>query len=228
MTSSSLQDPQRRRRLPAVAALLALGLSGCAATPTSGPESPEERLQHLLETSPTSTQELSKAVRALSLESPDAIPVLVADAALSLETGRTERAASLVQRVLAAQPDHVDALLIATRISARTGDLAGAHRRIDAALRLRPDRPELHEAQAAVLFVEERLSEASAALDRADALRGGPSWRNEYHRGLIAEGQDDLTAAARHYSRCLDLEASFEPAMNRRRWVAAQLETRTP
>lgn len=228
MTSTILQESQRRLRLPLIAALLALGASGCAATSSSDPETPEGKLKHLLQAPHASTQELAKAVRHLSLESPETVPILVADAALCFETGRIERAMSQADRALAIEPDHVDALLIATRISARTGDLAGAHRRIDTALRLRPDRPELHEAQAAVMFVEERLSEARAALDRADALRSGPSWRTEYHRGLIAEAEDDFPAAARYYTRCIDLEMSFEPARNRLRWVVAQMETQKP
>jgi predicted Zn-dependent protease len=147
---------------------------------------------------------------------------LIADAALSIETGRPDRAVSLLDMALKAEPDNVDAVQLSVQVAARSGDLAGAHRRVEAALRTRPDAPGLHESHAALLFVEERYPEALEALDRADALAGETSWRSHYHRGLIAENCGELEDAERHYHLCQDLEPSFEPAGRRLRWIQAQ------
>ena len=72
------------------------------------------------------------------------------------------------------------------------------------------------------MYLEDRLEEAIEALDRADALRGEESWRSAYHRGLIDEARGELEVAERHYSRCVELDPSFEPAARRLRWIAAE------
>jgi len=208
----------------ALAATLALvvQLSACISPPVLEQPSPDAQLDSLLSTTTEPSPDLARGVRALSLEQPGHVPTLIADAALSMETDRQERARSLLDMALKSEPDNVDAVQLAVQLAARSGDLAGAHRRVEAALRTRPDAPGLHEAHAALLFVEGRYTEALAALDRADALAGEASWRSAYHRGLIAEDLGELEVAERHYLECTAMDATFEPAARRLRWVRAQ------
>jgi len=216
--------PRSTPSLPALLAGLALGalLTGCVTPPLNERPSADEQLDQLLETQDAPAPELARDLRSLSLQQPEHVPTLIADAALSIETGRPDRAVSLLDMALKAEPDNVDAVQLSVQVAARSGDLAGAHRRVEAALRTRPDAPGLHEAHAALLFVEERYPEALEALDRADALAGETSWRSHYHRGLIAEDLGELEDAERHYRSCQDLEPSFEPAGRRLRWIQAQ------
>lgn len=207
----------------ALVLLLGLQFTACATPPVGGGPPADERLEWILSNEEGSTrEELARDLRVLTLDHPRHVPSLVADAAVSIETGRTDRAIALLTTVLTAEPDHVDAVLLWTRVAARSGDLAGARRRVEAALRTRPDSPELHEADASLMYLEDRLEEAIEALDRADALRGEESWRSAYHRGLIDEARGELEAAERHYSRCVELDPSFEPAARRLRWIAAE------
>ncbi|MEE2939937.1 MAG: tetratricopeptide repeat protein [Planctomycetota bacterium] len=207
----------------ALALLLGLQLAACLSPPVGGGPSADERLESILSNQEGSTQEeLARDLRVLTLDHPRHVPSLVADAAVSIETGRTDRALTLLDIVLSVEPDHVDAVLLWTRVAGRSGDLAGARRRVEAALRTRPDSPELHEADASLMDLEDRLGEAVQALDRADALRGGESWRSAYHRGLIDEARGELEAAEGHYSRCVELDPGFEPAARRLRWIAAE------
>ncbi len=216
--------PRSTPSLPALLAGLALSaqLTGCVTPPLNERPSAGEQLEQLLETPDAPAPELARDLRSLSLQHPEHVPTLIADAALSIETGRPDRAVTLLDLALKAEPDNVDAVQLSVQVAARSGDLAGAHRRVEAALRTRPDAPGLHEAYAALLFVEERYAEALEALDRADALAGGTSWRSHYHRGLIAEDQGELADAERHYRSCQDLKPSFEPAGRRLRWMQAQ------
>ncbi|MEC8495486.1 MAG: tetratricopeptide repeat protein [Planctomycetota bacterium] len=207
----------------ALALLLGLQLAACVSPPVGGGPPADERLELILSNQEGATQEeLARDLRFLTLDHPRHVPSLVADAAVSIETGRTDRAVALLDTVLSAEPDQVDAVLLWTRVAAGSGDLAGARRRVEAALRTRPDSPELHEADASLMYLEDRLGEAIQALDRADALRGGESWRSAYHRGLIDEARGELEAAEGHYSRSAELDSSFEPAARRLRWIAAE------
>jgi predicted Zn-dependent protease len=165
---------------------------------------------------------MDRNLRALSLDFPRHIPTLLADAAVSLETGREDRATSLLDTVLRIEPDNVEAVLMATEIATYRGDLAGAHRRIRTALQQRPDEPLLYESQAATFFVEERFGESLGALAKADALAGTTSWRSHYHRGLVAESQGNAVSAIEHFDHCLDLAPDYEPAARRLRALAAR------
>lgn len=207
---------------PALITCLALSvqLSACVTPPLSERPSADEQLEQLLD-GPKSAG-LASDLRALSLQQPNHVPTLIADAALSVATGRTERAVSLLDLALKAEPDNVDAVTLSVRVAARSGDLAGAHRRVEGALRTRPDSPGLHESHAALLFVERRYEEALEALDRADALTGEVSWRSHYHRGLIAEDLGEVAAAETHFAACTELQPDFEPAARRLRWIKAQ------
>ena len=204
--------------LPTLGALAA----SCVSPPVHQGPTPDERLEALLSASEEPDLELARQLRALSLQAPGHVPTLIADAALSMETGRDERAVSLLDLALKAEPDNVEAVQLAVQLAARSGDLAGAHRRVEAALRTRPDAPGLHEAYAALLYVEGEYPEAVAALDRADALSGGMTWRSHYHRGLIAEDLGELEAAEGHYESCTLDAPDFEPAARRLRWIRAQ------
>lgn len=199
-------------------------LAACVSPPIGREPSPSADLKSVLTGGrDLPVEQLARSLRALSLEHPRHVPTLVADAALCLETGRVGRATALLDAALQLAPDHGDAVLLATKVAARSGDLGSAWRRVNAALRTRPDAPELHEASAALHFLEEQYGESLAALDRADALAGEASWRSSYHRGLVAEAQGNLTAARDYFLQCEDDASAFEPAVRRRRWIESQM-----
>lgn len=208
--------------LRATALCIALFAVACVSPPLHGGPSADARLEALLQgADDLQDRELYRGVRALSLDHPRHVPTLLADAALTLEAGQPGRAMALLDSALAIEPDNVDAVLLATRETTKNGDLAGARRRIKAALNQRPDEPLLHESDAAILFLEGRHKEAVLALDKADALADELSWRSSYHRGLIAEAQENNAEAEAHFARCLKLAPGFEPAARRQRALKA-------
>lgn len=203
--------------------VLVMFSSACLSPPIGGGPSGDESLEALLEDSEgRPAEEFARDLRSLTLKHPRHVPTLLADAATSLESGRTERAFALLQRLLALEPDNVDGVLMATSIAARTGNLDAARRRIETALNTRPDDPDLHQASAALLHLDGRADEALTALDQSDALAGGPTWRSAYHRGLVAEMNGDFNAAYEHYTDALEAKPDFEGAARRRRWLAVQ------
>ena len=140
---------------------------------------------------------------------------------MSIETGRTDRAIALLDTVLNAEPDHVDAVLLWTRVAARSRVTnRRARRRVEAALRTRPD-PELHEAAASLMYWRIASTRPSGPSIARTPCAGG-SRRGAYHRGLIDEARGELEAAEGHYSRCVGSTPPFEPAARRLRWIAAE------
>lgn len=207
-----------RQCLTGLLGLLALQAVSCVSPRLGAGPSSSERLAAVLERSDLVDEErLARELRKLSLRSPGHVPTLVADAALSIETGRTERARALLDTALRREPAHVDATVLAVRIAAAAGDMAGAQRRLDSALLARPDEPLLYESGAALAFLDARYGDALAAIDRAEQLEGAETWSHAYHRGLIleADGRSDLAEAA--FRRCDELNPGYEPAARRLR-----------
>ena len=211
-------------RLVAPAAIL----TACVSPPIGSGPTADERLEAALSRMPVSSsteaQRLGRDVRGISLDHPHHVPTLIADAALSMDAGDGERAMSLLDQALALEPDNVDAAVLAVGQSVRSGDVRGAQRRLDQALRLRPDHPDLYEASASIQFVEGRYSEALLDLDRAEALLGERSWRNHYHRALVAESQGNVEIARVELEACLALAPGFQQAQRRLKAMNAQSE----
>jgi len=62
---------------------------------------------------------------------------------------------------------------------------------------------------------------ASRELDLVDHLRIGDEgrWRTEYHRGLIAEAQEQYLEARSYYMRSRRFNPAFDKAIHRGRWL---------
>ena len=203
-------------------------LPACVSPPIGGGPTADERLGAVLSgelpESYTAKQRLGRSVRRISLDHPHHVPTLIADAALSIDAGDGERAMSLLDQALSLEPENVDATVLAVGQAVRSGDVRGAQRRLDDALRLRPDHPDLYEASASIQFVEGHYPEALLDLDRAEALLGEKSWRNHYHRALIAESQGNIEVSKEELMACLALAPGFQPAQRRLRGLRAQGE----
>ena len=77
--------------------LLGLQFAACVTPPVGGGPSADERLERILSNQEGSNrEELARDLRILTLDHPRHVPGLVADAAVSIETGRTDRAIALL------------------------------------------------------------------------------------------------------------------------------------
>ena len=223
MSAPSMIFTSKPKPLLVAAFLFALVQSACVSPSTQRVPPAGDRLEALLDgSSALSRERLARELRSLSLNSPRHVPTLIADAALSFETGRTARARALLDAALEYEPGDVDATVLAVQVAATSGDLAGASRRIESALVLRPDEPLLHESSAAIAFLGGEFEDAREALDRADLLEGGESWSRAYHRGLIAEAEGQFGVAEDAFERCRELAPDFEEAKRRQRGLVVK------
>ncbi|MEM8709829.1 MAG: tetratricopeptide repeat protein, partial [Planctomycetota bacterium] len=179
-------DLFRRGQLRCLALLTVL-ITSCVSPPIGHEPGADERLRSVLSQYPAGSdadaQRLDRDVRSIHLDHPRHVPTLVADAALAIEAGDGERAMFLLDQALALEADNVDAAVLAVGQSVRDGDVRGAQRRLDDALRLRPDHPALHEASASIEFVEERYAEALLALADRLAVQAAPPLEYEAETG---------------------------------------------
>ncbi len=142
------------------------------------------------------------SIERLHVEYPRHVPTLFANASIAFEAGEREKAASYLDALFAQQEVHADAAVLRSRIAIYHGNLPAARRLLEQQIRFTPDHAALQEALACTTFLDGKYDEALSALGLAERL-GAPLWRIEYSRGLIAEEQDELMRAMRHYERAL-------------------------
>lgn len=229
--------PLRRRGLTA---LLGLALAGaCLTPPPASVSSPDAELTEVLEELAdvrgggferepgagfdVAAREgsLTRELRKLAFLYPRHVPTLVANAALSYENNDPVRAQKYLDQALALEPEHVPATLLRVRIACEGGNLPYARRKLNELLELRPDDPGLHEALAGVFYLMGEFEQASRELDLVERLRIGDEgrWRTEYHRGLIAEAQEQYLEARSFYTRSRRFNPAFDKAIHRGRWL---------
>ncbi len=222
-------------RAVALVAVLALG---CAQTrgvlgPTAERQDAAPRLERLLaqweavKASGQTCEDLPRAgqperdcgriqlgLRRLASEFPGSPDVLLANAVVSYDVGYPTRAQAYLDAALALRPGHPEAALLRSRIASEEGNLAFAQRLLRESIELSPDHAGLREAAASVAYLKGDLADARRELLAAERL-GAPAWRVAYHRGLVAEADDDTTAAAAHYRRSLELRPDNDRARAR-------------
>ena len=152
----------------------------------------------------------------LLLEYPNHSPSLEVAAEMAFARGDWTRAERYATRRLALPGASPRASVIQIQLALKNGNRALARELCDRAIRLRPDDVRLCESSAGVAYLSGDYELATAELSRCQRL-GGDRAKIEYHRGLVAEAQGNMTLARRHYDRCLEANPEFAPAKVRQR-----------
>ncbi len=224
-----------------VLTLLVVALGGCA-TPRPWPDARDSRVQldailaewREMREAGLSCQDserhdnvvvdcgrLRDGLERVSLEFPRDPELQFASAVLAYETGEREQAQFYLDMTLSRDPGHVEAAVLRSRIALEEGNAPFAERLLDRTIEVRPEAPGLREARAAVGYALRDWEEARRSLDVAARL-GAPEWRVEYHRGLIAEGEGDLSAAKTHYGHAAAARPDWTPPRARIRGIEAE------
>lgn len=157
---------------------------------------------------------LRREIDRLSLICPDHVPTLMANAVIAYDEHQPAVSQQFLDQILAQPRSHPDAAALRARIAIEEGNLPFARRLLEQHIRLTPDHAGLHETYAAILYLEQRLPEATMELTRAGAL-GAPRWRIAYHLGLVEEALGRIDEARRYYTESLAANPGWAPARSR-------------
>ena len=218
-------------------------LAGCQSTPPPNPASARARLEPLVEawdraqrhgggceerraaeTPILDCQRISLAISRLAIEFPRDPDVLLAHAVVEFGHGRRQEALNSLDVLRSVTPIHPEAAVLRARIAIDEGNLRFADRLLEEQRELAPDHPGLWEIRGAVRYLQGDHAEATRSLRVAQRL-GAPSWRVDYHLGLVAEARSRPEEAASAYARCLDAAPDFAPATSRLRALAVARST---
>ena len=159
-------------------------------------------------------ERILREVEKLAFEFPQHRRIRFTSGLLNYQAGRPEKAQYDLDALLSLDPANPEAVLLRSRIALEQGNLPLARRLLQRQIQLHPERADLRETLAAVLYMSGQYRSAKILLDTAGHL-GGPEWRIAYHRGLLAEAQGKWLDARRHYQRCLELDPDNKPAKAR-------------
>lgn len=101
-----------------------------------------------------------------------------------------------------------EAAILAARLAMEEGNTRRALTLLEAQKRLNPMHPGIHEALAAVFYLNHQPHKGFTALASAEHL-GAPAWRVAYHRGLLFELSKNESAACEQYAKSYTLKNSF-------------------
>lgn len=215
--------------------ITALALSACASMDTHRQQHPEpsHRLEHMLgsldaairagsacyelwefDHATVDCERIQREVDRLYMEFPQHPQVMLASAVLNYRRGRSEAAQFLLDQLLAMPTPPAEAALLRARIALESGNTLSAADLLQRQLMLAPNRFELHEAQAAVHYLNGRLDRARSALGVAGRL-GAPAWRLSYHHGLLSEAEQRWDEACRFYARALEQRPDHKASRSR-------------
>ena len=206
----------------ATAALFCLAtLQGCASSPDIQPlEDPEAQLREGLQEWQALRADgnscasggrrypyvdcgrIQAKIERLVLDFPNHPSILLANAVISSQTGRPDKAIAYLDELIDAGNATPDAIVLRSQLAIQTGNLPFARRLLGTHTRLVPDHPGLREAMASVHYLDGSFAAARRDLAIAQRL-GAPSWRIAYHRGLIEETTGNEAAAMREYGEAL-------------------------
>ncbi|MGB0618684.1 MAG: tetratricopeptide repeat protein [Myxococcota bacterium] len=242
MSDSPSASNSFRRVANRVCVLGILLVAPACQTPLPNPNAPLTRLEPLLEEWDEARREdggceqrrpvdtpiidcdaISHAISQLAVEFPRDPDVLLAAATVRFEKGRKEEALKTLDQLRRLEPIHPEAAILRGRIAIDEGNLRFARRMLEEQRELTPDHAGLWEMLGSVAYLEGEYGDADERLDVAARL-GAPSWRVDYHRGLVAEASGRPERAARAYAACLDVNPDFAPARSRLRALAVTAE----
>ena len=196
-------DAQLASFLPALEALQG---RGCDETLTGGP---------------SECARLKREIERLAIICPAHVPTQIANAVIAYDDRRPAEAQQILDVVLAQPRAFPDAAVLRAQIAIEDGNLQFARRLLAQQIKLSPDHPGLHEANAAALYLGGNLADARMELAMAGAL-GAPRWRIAYHLGLIEESAGRADDAARLYQEAVSGNPGWEPAESRLKALRAR------
>lgn len=201
--------PKPLRFLGLAALVLSCLLGGCASTWVDEPQDdPVGELETVMEAWRTARSEGRSgepervALERLLAKYPRDVDLLYSAAVLAHAAGDRERARGHLDIARKLEPRFAEATALRARLALEAGNLRSAERMVSAQLELNPDHPDLYETRAAVFYLSGRHDEAQQDLALAEKF-GAPSWRVDYHRGLVAEALGQGPRAADFYRRLL-------------------------
>lgn len=150
----------------------------------------------------------------LSLVCRDHAPTLMANAVISYDEHRVDRAQQYLDRVLSLPQNYPDAAILRARIAVEEGNLPYARHLLEQRIKLSPDHAGLRETYGATLYLARQLESAARELTLAGAL-GAPYWRIAYHLGLVKEAEGFMDEAVEHYTQSLQAYPGWAPAQSR-------------
>jgi predicted Zn-dependent protease len=154
---------------------------------------------------------LQQQIARLAIVCPGHPPTLMANAIIAFDNHQPQVAEQFLDQLFAQGRPNPDAAVLRARIAIDAGNVTFAKRLLAQQLQAVPDHASLREAYAATLYLGGQMSEAETQLRMAAAL-GAPSWRVEYHLGLIDEAAGQLESARRHFTQALEANPDWQPA----------------
>jgi tetratricopeptide (TPR) repeat protein len=176
---------------------------------------------------PSECDRLQREIERLAVVCPAHTPTLMANAVIAYDDKRPAESQQLLDLILSQPRAYPDAAVLRARIAIEDGNIPFARRLLAQQIKLVPDHPGLHETNAAALYLEGSLEEASTELTMAGVL-GAPRWRIAYHLGLIEEAYGRIDQASRFYSEALAGNPGWEPAASRLKALGARSPAATP
>jgi len=161
------------------------------------------------------------AVERLALDYPAHAKILLACAVIAYESGDVASAESWLDLLVSSRTAPPEALALRARIDIEQGDLPTARTLLDRQLVLSPDCPDLHEAAAALAWIEGRSADARHELDVAQRL-GAPAWRVAYDNGVVAESAGLMDEAAAAFRAALQARPGWAQPAQRLRALDAR------
>ena len=165
-------------------------------------------------------ERLRREIARLAVVCPAHAPTLMANAVIAYDDHRPVDAQQLLDQILAQPRPFPDAAALRAQMAIEEGNIPYAARLLQEQIRLVPDHAGLHEAYAAALYVDGKLTDARSELMFAESL-GAPRWRIAYHLGLIEEAQGRRDEATRFYAEAVMGNPDFQPAQSRLRALRA-------
>ncbi len=157
---------------------------------------------------------IQREVERLQIEFPTHERIMMTNAVMQYQAGRTERAQYLLDQLLARPGAHPEAAILRSQLAINDGNTARAKALLKQQILLRPDYAELRETLAAAYYLEGKYDDARRTLAIAGRL-GASGWRVAYHSGLLREAQKDWTGACQAYLSAVSQKPDFQQAISR-------------
>lgn len=148
-------------------------------------------------------QVIQSHLERLALLSPNHVPTLMTAAVIAYQSEDAPRTQRYLDWVLGIDPRNVEAAVLRIRLLVEQGNLSRAKSFTEEFLQIAPEQPQVWESYAAVLYMQEDYAGARQALENGMALTDGEDCV-QYHLGLIAEAQEQWTAAREHYMQAAE------------------------
>lgn len=162
----------------------------------------------------TDCDTLSAELANLHLRYPNHRRIMLAAAIIYFDVSNIQSSQILLDKLLEQNRPAPEAAILRAQIAMSQGSVKTARKMLTKQLDMIPDHANLYEALSATYYLEGRYKKAQSVLYTADKL-GGPSWRTQYHLGLINEGQKQYSQACHFYRQALQIKPDLTVATSR-------------